>query len=362
MNSKISSGEVMAICVAIIFAMFPGFANNLILSEARNASLISLLVAFLIGLIPIFMIMFISKKIDTNFADFAKNSLKGFGYILDFILLIVALFTIFLSSWFAIDFIISQFLTRSSYYLIAILISIVLAIVVNKGIEVLSRTVFILFIISIPIIILILGTLIPYVEPNNLKPYVDVPFKNIIKSSWVFLSLAISPVFYILGLKNVTKDKKNFSRKVLMGYIIASLLIFLFLFFIISVYGIDLGSLLTYPVYGIFKKVQVFGFIERIENFGAMFLITAFFSQFSYFIYAIKNNICDMFKIKNKKKETFIIYFLSLSIPLLSIYLFQTYDLNNYIEYTPYIIGIFYVCLIIFFIRALFMKDAKRSN
>lgn len=361
MNGKISSGEVMAICVAIIFAMFPGFANNLILSEARNASLLSLGIAFILGLIPIFMIMFISKKIDTNFANFTKKNLKGLGYVLDFILLALAFFTIFLSTWMAIDFIISQFLTRSSYYLIAIFMSIILAITVSKGIETLSRTIFILFIISIPILFVLLITLIPYVDLENLKPYIDVPVKNIFESSWVFLSLAISPVFYILGLKNTTKDKKNFPRKILIGYIIASILIFAFLFFIITVYGIDLGSLLTYPVYGLFKKVQVFGFIERIENFAAIFLITASFSQFAYFVYAIKNNLSDMFSIESKKIKTGLIYILSIGIPLLSIYLFKTYDLNLMIKYTPYILGVFYIVLIIYFVRCLFIKKTKNS-
>lgn len=356
MNGKISSGEVMAICVAIIFAMFPGFANNLILSGSKNASLISLGIAFILGIIPILMIMFISKRIDTNFADFAKKSMKGFGYILDFILLVIALFTMFLSTWLAIDFIISQFLTRSSYYLIGIFMSVILAIVVNKGIETLSRTVFLLFIISVPILLFLLGTLIPYIELDNLKPYIDVPVKNILESTWVFLALAISPVFYILGLKNVTHDKKNFPRKILIGYIIASFLIFSFLFFIIAVYGIDLGSLLTYPVYGLFKKVQIFGFIERIENFAAIFLITASFSQFAYFVHAIKNNICDMFKINSKKTKSIMTYVLAIGVPILSIYLFKTYDLTLYLKYTPYIIGTFYIVLIIFFIRSLFIK------
>ena len=114
MNGKISSGEVLAICTAIIFAMFPGFANTLILTQSKNASLISLLIAFVIGLIPIFMIMYISKKIDSNFFEFTKKNFKAFGYVLDIILLILAIFTMFISSWLTIDFIISQFLTRSS--------------------------------------------------------------------------------------------------------------------------------------------------------------------------------------------------------------------------------------------------------
>lgn len=361
MNGKISSGEVLAIVTAIIFAMFPGFANTLILNQSKNASLISLITSFIIGLILILMIMYISKKIDSNFFEFAKKNFKGFGYVLDVILLLLAMFTMFISSWFTMDFIISQFLTRSSYYFIAIFMSIILAITVNKGIESLSRTIFLLFIISVPIILSLLLTLIPYVELDNLKPYIDVPIKSILNSSWVFLTVAISPVIYILGLKNITKDKKNFPRKILVGYLTASFLIFILLFFIISVYGIDLGSLLTYPVYGLFKRVQIFGFIERIENFAAIFLITAYFSQFAYLVYAVKNNISDMFKIKEKKKQKIITYIIAISIPLISIYLFKTYELTLYIKYVPYILSCFFIILIIIFIRSLFIKTNKTT-
>ena len=231
MNGKISSGEVMAICVGSIFAMFPGFANSLILISSKNASLLSLIISFVVGFIPIFMIMYISKKINTNFLDFSIKNFKVFGYILDILLLILIIFSIFISTWLMMDFIISQFLTRSSYYLIAIFISIILAFVVNKGIETLSRTIFLLFIISVTVIVLLLLTLIPYVDLNNLKPFVDVPFKKILNSSSVFLTTSISPIFYILGLKHITKDKKNFSRKILVGYIIASCLIFMIMFF-----------------------------------------------------------------------------------------------------------------------------------
>ena len=78
MNGKISSGEVMAICVGLIFAMFPGFANSLILISSKNASLLSLIISFVVGFIPILMIMYISKKINTNFLDFSIKNFKVF--------------------------------------------------------------------------------------------------------------------------------------------------------------------------------------------------------------------------------------------------------------------------------------------
>ena len=77
MNGKISSGEVMAICAAMVFAMFPGFANTLILTHSKNASLISLVISYVIGLIPILMIIYISKKVDSNFFEFTKKKFQS---------------------------------------------------------------------------------------------------------------------------------------------------------------------------------------------------------------------------------------------------------------------------------------------
>ena len=64
MNQKISSGQSMAISVALIFAMFPGFANSLILSQSKNASLLAVLIGFILGIIPALTIAYISKKIN----------------------------------------------------------------------------------------------------------------------------------------------------------------------------------------------------------------------------------------------------------------------------------------------------------
>src|SRR5574344_660735 len=132
----------------------------------------------------------------------------------------MALFICFLSFFLMLDFIISQFLTRNSYYLIALIGSPIVAIGINKGFEVVSRTIFILFIISI-ITLTILGLfLIPYVDISNLKPYIDVPFKDIIKSSFTFISLGIIPIIYVLGLKSKVVDKEKFQKKLLYSYII----------------------------------------------------------------------------------------------------------------------------------------------
>lgn len=361
MNKKISSGEMMAITIGLIATMFFGFINNRIFSISKNASLISVLIGIIIGIIPILMIMFISKKIDTNLFTFLKDKLKIFSYPIIIILTLLAIYIIFIDSWIVINFIISQFLTKDSHYFISILFSLIAALLVTKGLEITSRTAFIIFIITMVIIIFFLGFLTPYLDIENFKPIIDTKSKNILQSAIICILSTTTPLIYNLNLKYKCKDKKNFPRKIIIGYLFAMIIMFTFTFFLIGVYGIDFTKILTYPTYALFKKVQIFGFIERIENISAIIFITAYFIGFSFLLYIVKDNIKNMFKITKKTTTSIITYLISIIIPIISIYLFKTYEISYLIDYTPYILSINYIILIIIFIRCLFIKKSKTS-
>ncbi|MBQ6546519.1 MAG: GerAB/ArcD/ProY family transporter [Bacilli bacterium] len=334
MNKKIKSNEVLAIEIGLITALFPGIANTLILNTSKNASLLSVLIAILIGTIPLFMIIKISKNIKTeSLKEYIIKKLGILGKILNIILITIAIFILFINSWLIIDFIISQFLTRTSYYFIAILFFTIIAYIVNKGIETTSRTVFVLFILISIIMIALWICLIPYINLSNLKPYIDVTTNKIIKSSIINTVYITMPLIYILDLKHITTDKENFEKTIVIGYITSYLIIAIFLFFLLSIYGIELSTILTYPVYALFKKIQILGFIERIENFAGIQIITVFFVQASYLIYYIKRNLI---KNKNQKKLT---YLIALVIPITSIFIFKNYNLTIVLKTSVYIIG-----------------------
>ena len=173
MNQKISNGEVMCIVIYIVAVSFFGIINTNILKISGNASLISFLIGTFIGLIPVFMIMYISKRINTSFFDFLKDKFSIFSYIIIFSLIILTLFLIFIFSFIFLDFVIGQFLTKTSYYFISISLFLFVFYCTKKGLEVISRTIFILFVFSFVIFLFFLITLIPYIDLNNLKPYID---------------------------------------------------------------------------------------------------------------------------------------------------------------------------------------------
>lgn len=354
MNGKISSGEVLTITIGLITALFPGITNSLILNTSKNTSLLLMIITTIIGLIPILLIITISKKIkDESLKDYLIKKLGTIGNILNILLILIAFFILFLNSWLIIDFIISQFLTRTSYYLIAILFFSIIAWTINKGIETVSRTIFVLFLLTSLIMILLWICLIPYIDLNNLKPYIDVEKSKIIKSSIIYLAYITMPILYILDLKHITHDKKSFGKKIIISYFISSTIVIIFLFLIISVYGINLASILTYPVYALYKKVQILGFIERIENFAAIQIIVAFYAQATYLIYYLKENITKTIKITNKKAISISTYLIALIVPIISITVFKNHNIINIVKISPYIVSSIIIIIIILFFKSI---------
>ena len=356
MNKKISSSEIFTIEIGLTTALFSGIINTLILNISKNASFISMLISIFLGIIPLLMIVKISKNITTeSLKEYMIKKLGVFGKVLNIILIIIAIFILFLNSWLTIDFIISQFLTRTSYYFIAIILFIIIGYTINKGIETTSKTIFVLSIIVSIIMISLWICLIPYVNHNNLKPYVDVSMDKIIKSSIIQTINITMPIIYLLDLKHITTDQENFEKAIIIGYIVSSLIITIFIFFLLSIYGIELSTILTYPIYALFKKIQILGFIERIENFAAIQIIVAFYIQATYLIYYIKKNIITN-KIKKEKTNTIITYLISILIPITSILIFKNYSLITVIKVSPYIIEVIIIIIIVLFIKK---KDLK---
>lgn len=356
MNNKISGGEAMCTCIYIVAVSFFALINPVIFTITKNTSLISFLIGIIIGIIPVLMIMFISKRINTSLFIFLKNKFSIFGYILIIILIALTIFLVFIFSWIFLDFVIGQFLTKTSYYFVSISLFIFVYYCVTQGIEVISRTTFILFVFSFIILMFFFLTLIPYIDITNLKPYIDANIKSIIKSSLLVASTTSLPLITILNVKKHITNNDKFPRKIFFGYIISMLIMFLFLLFTLLIYGEEFSQILTYPSYSLLKKVQLFGFIERIENIVSIIFFGGFYATFVYYIYFISDNIKQLLKIKNKKRINILTFISSLGISTLSVYLFKNFEIGSIINYSYYIILIYLPIILIIFIRCLFIK------
>jgi len=362
MNNKISTNEIMVICICLSAAMFPGFANLLLLKTGRSTTIIACLLGLLIGLIPILTIIVISKHLENkNIFEFNKEKLKIIGILINIIFIIIAIIISAINSWNICDFIISQFLTRNSYYALALVLCSIIAIAVIKGIESIGRSTLILMFFFTIIAIIATGLLIPNTEMNNLLPLFNISKANFIKTTLIYATYISLPFTFILGIKkNKIVDNQKYTKKVLIAYLLSGIITIGIFFFIIATFG-DAATIFTYPEHTLFKNIRFFDFIERIENIVSITIFITYFGNFAFLLYFIKEGIFNTINIKQKNAQNIITYLLAIMIPIISIYLFKEYNLLIILEKLPLIITILFPLLIIILITSKTTKKKQKT-
>ncbi len=361
--SKISSKELLGVIISLTCTLFPLFGTNLIINTGNNSTIICILIGYIIGFIPISLIIYISKFLDNkNIFELNKEKFKFFGHIINLILFLGVIFIGLLLSWKIVDFTISNLLSQTNAWAIAIVLFPIMAYAVIKGQEVINRSTFILIIILLIMLIFSTAFLIPNVKLDNFLPLFNISKIDFIKCSFYYMTLSVFPLISTLSIKqNDIVDKENFKKTIIIGYSISTLIILIFNFLIIGIYGAKFASILSFPDYYLFKNINAFDFIQRTENIISSTVYIASYGGTCFLIYFAHKYIIDTLKIKKKKIINFIIILLAVGIPLISIYLFQNYYINDIILKYPYFSSIILIGLILNFILLLFSSKRKRN-
>ena len=121
--------------------------------------------------------------------------------------------------------------------------------------------------------------------------------------------------------------------------------------------GRYLISMYQYPVYITLKKISIFGFIDRIENFLSIEWILSTFVAFTLPIINIQSNI-------NKKNNKIINLIIIIIIIIATMILFKNNtSFNHYLDSIyPYILLIILIIYIIIFITIIIKKGIKKKN
>ena len=176
----------------------------------------------------------------------------------------------------------------------------------------------------------------------------------------MIIPFAVLPFISILSYKkNDISNEKKANKAIVSAYISGIICLMIFLFLIISIYGINIASIFSYPEYYMFKKINSFNFIQRIENILSLNIFIAFFGCLCNSIYFIKNFFNHTFNIKNNNAKKYIIIFITIIIPLISIFLFRNFKVTFLFRYYP-IISI--ILLITLFINFIFIFIKKRIS
>lgn len=283
------------------------------------------------------------------------------GVVINVIFWLIA-FSMGLTAMFNLNnFITSQFLTETPTLLIGIIFSLLIIVINIKGIEVISRTCLILFVINIFLYILTVFGLAPKVDISNLKPFLEFGLSRPFNGAFYVLGFSIVPIFIFLMIpKNSLLDKEKVNKFLVGVYSLAVILMFFVLFFTLGNLGIYLTSIYQYPEYIVLKNIELFGFIDRIENLVTIQWIFGLFMNLSFIVFFLTNMI------KNNNKSKLLTIFITTFILIISQIIFSNNTVfNNYTYRYSIFFRIIILIILTFMIMTVFYRkivDSKKDK
>ncbi len=360
MKEKINNIEFSSTLFLILFSCTLGIAPYITIKIAGIDSYIGSIIGSIIGLIPLFIFIYIFnyeidkpiyQKTKIIFGNTLGTIINIFLTILYFILAITILFN-------TSNFIISQYLTDTPIKLVIIILSLTAYHTSNKGITTISKISLIYTLIIIILFIMATIGLIPEIELDNLKPVLEYGIKNPIIAGMTYSLVLTIPISSLLiipkkGIENYYKTTKY----IIITYLVTTIMIIFMSLVACACLGRYLISMYQYPVYITLKKISIFGFIDRIENFLSIEWILSTFVAFTLPIINIQSNI-------NKKNNKIINLIIIIIIIIATMILFKNNtSFNHYLDSIyPYILLIILIIYIIIFITIIIKKGIKKKN
>lgn len=331
-NYKISSLSFTLMFICIINALLPGILFPYMIYEAKTSLFISILISYFLGLLIIYFFFKVFNFLpdESIFGKINKIFPKAISRIIGFIILLLILIFAICVFWRYSTFISLEFLTETPNYFVTLIVILPIVYIMFYDIDTIARVsvfcVFIGFVLFTNNFISLSGT----IDMNNFKPLLNNDAYHIIKSSVVFVTLNVAPILSLLIIpKNNIVDKEKLPKSLLIGYTINTLCICGVFLAIIGVLGLPLSSLFTFPSYEVLKTINMFSFLDNIENLNITIWILFMTFSVSYNMLILKYGVSEIFNVKNKK-IMFIIC--SLIIILLSSVVIFMIPYENYIN------------------------------
>lgn len=356
-KEKINSLGVCMLIFALTKATFLGIGFNYVFKNLETSSLISVIIGVILGYIIITIYLKVmSVEEDLNFTQKVKKTFsKPIAFFINSVTILVSLTGSVLAFWRIVDFLTSQYLTKTPTIIIGILLISLIFYTLSKNIEVLTRFATIIFAICTVMIIINIFGLLPYVDIENLKPINIIEnMDNIFTSSIVFAFLFAGPCFFLTIIpKNSIVDKQKLNKMLYKFYTFSGVVLFIIFFLILACLGIEIINIYKYPAYIVLKKIVVLDFVESIEN--VTFILWYLYLHILCLtaLHFTKDTLISMFNIKRTTKSVTIIALILSTITLLvSYFLFdKNYTLAIYVSETfPLILDIILVSVSIIYL------------
>lgn len=373
-NDKITVFGFSSFFITFMSSGFLGMGSYIIFSLTNIDSYISAIIGTILGLIPLFIFMFIMSNsenkdiIDLNISLFGKI----IGIILNVILNAVVVFMSIISLYNISQFVDIQYMPETESIYLKILILLPIAYAASKSIATITKISQIFLFTKIGFILITVIGLLKSIDISLIHPIMQNGQIPVLLGSLVYMIFLTYPLLLLTIIpKNQIIQEKHQKRKILIMFLIANLFVIIRFLLVTIILGEDIIPMLRYPEYIILKKFKLFSLIERVENILALYYV---FNNIMYQIVSFYFIITSLKKIKifrKVKNDNIYPYILAVLILIVTISVFKnTVQAASIIKnYVPYIIivGVFIPILIIFFRLIIekivnFIKVTKQRN
>lgn len=346
---KTSYLELASLVIIQTVTTFFGISVSILKEGAGVNAWLSALISYVIGIIPLLMIIYISNYKQDKKINEKINSLFGnkIGLIINIIFSLLLLSLGITLLYNINNFILSQFLYRTPFLVSCTLLMLLIIYSANKGINVITKVSLLLLMLNIGLYTINILALVQHIDPSNFMPVLKENTSNIVPSALKIASINYLPLLTILIVpkEKITVPKK-YTKTIIIAYIIGALISFGLVITTFGVLGIDLVNAFEYSEYIVLRKIKLLGFLERIENIISLQWIIGSYVYLTIIVYTISKSI--PFKSTKLHKWTNLIIGIILIVLTKFIFkdntIFDTYVKNIF----PYIIsGILLIYLLI---------------
>ncbi len=337
----------------VLRAMSLGIAVNSYINIGGLDGYLCPFIGMFIGFIPLFIFLSIyNYQPDLNIFEKIDYLFKKTGKFINLLIIIGVIILVVILYWDLLNFIVSQYLFRTSVLLVAGVFSICFIYSNIFDIKVLFRVSNILFYISIVIFLICIIGSFKTLNISNALPFLEKGIIPPLIGSFSHITYSILPLFILLLIpKNSIVNNDKSTMYILIFYILASITKVVVTFITISTFGIELSKLYEFPDFLVLSKISNTGFFQRFESILATQWIIDIYVLITLGYQYIKEGYKHYI---NKNTNIFISIIIILSSLFASKFLFINNAIaDNFILYKfPFVLTFFFLIIpVIIFIK-----------
>lgn len=300
-RNKLNNFDVGTLNYFITRAFLTGFLFNSLLNLIKQDSWIIPLIGIIIGIIFSLLVIYIFNYMPhLNFAEKLTNLFnKKSGALLVIIFCIFCFFMCVLTYLNLNNFIHGQFLSKTPTLVIAIVCIAAIFYILTKGLNTIAKTGNILFYIAMILFFISFIGLLPFMEIQNLKPFLNNKPSNYLEALNCFYVFNIVPMLFLTILPKDKINTPKLKKTLILSFILSAFTMFIVIFSTLASFGYELTSLYKYPEFHVLKNISLMGLQARIESILIIQCIFDFFMFVVLTIYFIANSIKSTTKFKN---------------------------------------------------------------